>query len=202
MHALMRNPDFSYSTPHQDSQNTSRLIHIIDRPVDLALTVRKKQPNTPMKRHPNPSPNPSDPPKLEITSLIDICFLLLIYFLATSTLIPNESDLRMRLPGPMPNSDFHTSIRPLFIGVHPDGAIYTGIGSCINTLDHPASGRSLPLLESHLHLYANASRAANQEPLVQIHIDPDASQQRVIDVLNSFAKYNIQSVTFTDLIEM
>ena len=39
-----------------------------------------------------------DEPGLDISSLIDVCFLLLIYFLVTTTIQPREQDLRMSLP--------------------------------------------------------------------------------------------------------
>ena len=37
-------------------------------------------------------------PVLDMSSLIDVSFLLLIYFLVTSTLDPKEADLGMKLP--------------------------------------------------------------------------------------------------------
>ncbi|MFU8894109.1 MAG: ExbD/TolR family protein [Luteolibacter sp.] len=144
----------------------------------------------------------SEPPKLEVSSLIDICFLLLIYFLATSTLIPRESDLQMRLPGPVSDVVSQPIIRPLFIGIQSDGGIHTGIGSGLQMLDGPGDGRLLPLLAEHLALYASATRGANEDPMVQIYADPEATQQRVVDVLNALAKAKIQNVTFTDLLEM
>ncbi len=39
-----------------------------------------------------------DEPALDISSLIDVCFLLLIYFIVTSTMQPREQDLPMTLP--------------------------------------------------------------------------------------------------------
>lgn len=143
-----------------------------------------------------------DPPKLEVSSLIDICFLLLIYFLATSTLVPRESDLDMRLPVPNPTADSQPLIQPLFIGVQSDGGIYAGLDSSLLMLDSAEAGRHLPLLQAHLDLYAAASRGVNEKPLVQIHVDTEASQQRVIDVLNALATAEIKAVTFTDLIEL
>jgi len=143
-----------------------------------------------------------DPSKLEISSLIDICFLLLIYFLATSTLVPRERDLKMRLPRPMSYVHPPSEIRPLFIGVRSDGGIHTGTGASLMPLDHAGEGRFLPLLADHLDLYVAASRGAHLEPLVQIHVEDGAQHQRVVDVLNALAKAEIHSVTFTDLLEM
>jgi biopolymer transport protein ExbD len=50
-------------------------------------------------------------------------------------------------------------------------------------------------------LLCAAAKASGQEPLVQLHVDPKTSQQRVIDVLNALAGQKIANVTFLDLIE-
>jgi len=160
------------------------------------------QPTKVMARRKKPQPYQSDSPKLEVSSLIDICFLLLIYFLATSTLVPRESDLGMRLPVPPPDVYDPQRIMALFIGVDANGGIYTGIENGRQMLDFDSSDRAVPLLSSYLDLYASAARSANEVPLVQIHVDGGAMQQRVIDVLNALAKSEIHQVTFTDLIEM
>ena len=142
------------------------------------------------------------PPKLEISSLIDICFLLLIYFLATSTLVPRENDLRMQLPRPMDDVNAHLGVFPMFIRIDANGAIFTGVGRAQVVMDTNAEDRAVPLLSSQLDLYASAARGASCIPLVQIHVDDNAMQQRMIDVLNALAKARIQHVTFTDILEM
>ena len=52
-----------------------------------------------MARHKRQQLEPEEEPALDISSLIDVCFLLLIYFLVTSTIKPRESDLGLQLPG-------------------------------------------------------------------------------------------------------
>jgi len=152
-----------------------------------------------MARHKKRRPYQDDPPKLEISSLIDICFLLLIYFLVTSTLVPRETDLDMRLPAAA-QSDSQPEIEPFFIRVDASGTIFMGTGPAQQTLDTD-DNRNVPLLSSSLELYAAAARGANSTPLVQIYADGSASQQRVIDVLNALARAQISSVTFTDLVD-
>jgi biopolymer transport protein ExbD len=149
------------------------------------------------KKHESPAP---DSPAIDISSMIDVCFLLLIYFLVTSTIKPRESDLDMKLPGPYPITSAQTEIDPLFIRIDASGGIFTGIDAGRRSMDTDTSVRDLPLLAGELNLYASAARAANSTPLVQIHADDDASQQRVIDVLNVLAGTGISSVTFTDLL--
>ncbi|MGD7653309.1 MAG: ExbD/TolR family protein [Verrucomicrobiales bacterium] len=139
-------------------------------------------------------------PALDISSLIDVCFLLLIYFLVTSTITPRESDLGMALPAANPSQE-QPVIDPMFIRIEANGAIYTGVGAGQQPMDSDESVRELPLLTGQLEIYSQAAKAANSKPLVQVYADGDASQQRVIDVLNALAGVNINSVTFTDLLD-
>jgi biopolymer transport protein ExbD len=139
-------------------------------------------------------------PELDISSLIDVCFLLLIYFLVTSTITPRETDLGMSLPAANPSNE-QPKIEPMFIRVDVAGVIYTGVGAGQQQLDQDASSRDVPLLDSQLDLYSAAARSAGSTPLVQVFVDPGTTQQRVIDVLNSLAGAGISSVTFTDLVE-
>ena len=138
-------------------------------------------------------------PALDISSLIDVCFLLLIYFLVTSTITPRESDLGMALPSAA-SSEKQPEIDPMFIRVEANGALSIGTGASQQAMDSDPNVREVPLLSSQLRLYADAARAANTTPVVQIYVDGDATQQRVIDVLNALAGVNINSVTFTDLL--
>ncbi len=57
----------------------------------------------------------------------------------------------------------------------------------------------MPLLSEDLRSYAQATRSTGKDPLVQIWVDGQAKQQRVIDILNALAGAEIQTVTFSDL---
>jgi len=153
-----------------------------------------------MARHKSSRAEPEPDPELDISSLIDVCFLLLIYFIVTSTITPKETDLGMALPASTPSTD-QPKIEPMFIRVDAAGVIYTGTGAAQQTLDSDASAREVPLLDSQLNLYASAALSAGNTPLVQVYVDPGSTQQRVIDVLNALAGAGISSVTFTDLVE-
>lgn len=153
-----------------------------------------------MARHKKYEASEESDPALDISSLIDVCFLLLIYFIVTSTITPRESDLGMALPASAPPSDNQPKIEPFYIKVDPSGAIYTGVGPAQQPMDSDPSVRELPLLVSQLEIYSNAATAASSTPLVQIFADEGSTQQRVIDVLNALAAVGINSVTFTDSI--
>jgi biopolymer transport protein ExbD len=153
-----------------------------------------------MARHKKFAHEETADPELDISSLIDVCFLLLIYFIVTSSVTIRESDLAMSLPAANPGKE-QPKIEPMFIRVDAAGVIYTGVGAGQQQLDSDSSVREVPLLDSQLDLYSAAARSAGSNPLVQVYVDPGATQQRVIDVLNSLAGAGISSVTFTDLVE-
>ncbi len=154
-----------------------------------------------MARHKRFRASEETDPLLDVSSLIDVCFLLLIYFIVTSTITPRESDLGMGLASNRPTPDAQPRIDPLLIQIEASGAILTGPDGLSLPMDSDSSLRELPLLGSHLVMYAQAARAAGSVPLVRIHADGAATQQRVIDVLNALAAAGISAITFTDLLD-
>lgn len=152
-----------------------------------------------MARHKSIVTETDSEPQLDVSSLIDVCFLLLIYFLVTMTITPRENDLPLALP--IPNTSPPSPIQPVFIRVDGTGAIFTGLGIGERPMDNNMNSRDLPLLAAQLKLYTEAATGAGETPLVQIWVDPGTRQQRVIDVLNALAAAGIARVTFTDLVE-
>jgi len=65
-------------------------------------------------------------------------------------------------------------------------------------LDTDVKSHQLPLLEQRIEVFASAARAAGSEPSVHLHVDPGATQQRVVDVLNVLAQNKIERVTFAN----
>jgi biopolymer transport protein ExbD len=140
-------------------------------------------------------------PALDISSLIDVCFLLLIYFLVATTIQKKEVDVPLALPASAPSDAEMPDIDPLFIKVDASGAIYTGAGSSQQMLDTDTTVRVLPMLTQQLTLYVAGANSGGKKPLVQMWVDGGANQQRVIDVLNALVGAGISSVTFTDLVD-
>ena len=142
----------------------------------------------------------NDEPILDISSLIDVCFLLLIYFIVTTTISAREQDLSMAIPtdgsGGAP-----PLIPPMFIKVDALNRVYLNSGPSQEQIEDASAGRNLSQLDQRLNDYAATTSAGGQEPVVQIYVDSEAKQQRLVDVLNSLAGANIGQITFTDLIE-
>ena len=66
---------------------------------------------------------PEDEPELDVASLIDVSFLLLIYFIVTSTLQKQETDLGLTLPSSVA-SGAPVDIEPVNIKIDGEGNIY------------------------------------------------------------------------------
>lgn len=136
-------------------------------------------------------------PTLDISSLIDVCFLLLIYFMVTATIQPRESDIGLQLPGPNTKVNANAQDAAL-IEIQADGSI---LYNEHERLDLGAVGpkRELPQLEQRLETYKMGAEAGGAKPLVQVAVDGESPQQSVIDVMNCLAGLEIRNVAFTDL---
>lgn len=129
---------------------------------------------------------PIEEPALDISSLIDVSFLLLIYFLVSSSLEPRESDLTMELPtdtGRVSN----IQIDPLKIRLT--------VGGQISIADQLMADDQA--MEAELDRYKQLTDATNKKPLVIVSADDEAKQQRFIDLMNALARVGITTVTLS-----
>jgi len=152
-----------------------------------------------MARHKKMQAPEEDEPGLDISSLIDVCFLLLIYFLVTTTIVKKEQELSTSLPSTAP-SETPPDLAPMLILLEGNGNIsLKGESGIIELIESDSDSRELPNLGQRLDLHKSVADTQSQKALVQIRVDGDAVQQRVIDVLNALAGARITEITFTDL---
>ena len=142
----------------------------------------------------------ADEPGLDISSLIDVCFLLLIYFIVSTSIKASEQDVNMMLPSPGAPTEDDRQIQPFFIKIDSNGVIWQGAGTS-EQLDSDPDDRDVPLLSQRIELYKQGCDLSGDTPVVQVKISGDAKQQRAVDCLNALAKFDITSVTFTDLMD-
>ncbi len=135
-------------------------------------------------------------PELDMSSLIDVSFLLLIYFLVTSTLDPKEADLGMTMPtNSTSSSSTQVEVDQMTIDVNSSGHIVLNE----EVLDTDPEKREVPLLLDRLRTYAQTAKMTDSEPVVIIAADDAAKGQRFVDVLNALADkdVDIRNVTIT-----
>lgn len=136
-------------------------------------------------------------PGLDMSSMIDVSFLLLIYFLVTQSLDPKEADLGMTLPTTESTASSEVEIDQMTITVNAAGAIVVDDV----TVDEDATKRTLSGLDDKLKQYKDAADLTGSEPVVVVAADDAAVGQRFIDVLNALAKVKIHNVTLTGFSE-
>ena len=136
-------------------------------------------------------------PGLDMSSLIDVSFLLLIYFLVTSTLDPKEADLGMKLPTTETTASNPVEIDQMTIEVNSEGHIIVDK----EVLDTDQEDRKVPLLAEKINEYAQAAELTNSQPIVVVSADDAAKGQRFVDVLNALASAGIENVTITGFTE-
>lgn len=129
---------------------------------------------------------PIEEPNLDISSLIDVSFLLLIYFLVSSSLEPRESDLTMELPTDTGRAS-NIQIDPLKVRLTVAGQI--SIADQLMADDQA--------MEAELDRYKQLTDATNKKPLVIVSADDEAKQQRFIDLMNALARVGITTVTLS-----
>ncbi len=130
-------------------------------------------------------------PGLDMNSLIDVSFLLLIYFIATSTLKPEEADLGMTLPTTDSSNASKVEIDQMSINLTGEGSVSVND----EILDTDTDSRELPLLKDRLVQYKSAADLSESTPVVILSAQDSAKGQRFVDVLNTLADVGIQSVT-------
>jgi len=136
---------------------------------------------------------PQEEPELSIAPLIDMTFLLLIYFICTCSLITPEGDLSIRLPGMVAQATQVDMPDEQMIEVHENGQVF------LNDREFDrASSQELTDLVATLQRYKLSSDASGNKALITILANDKALHQRVIDVMNACAKAKIKDMTFAN----
>jgi len=129
--------------------------------------------------------------ELQIAPLIDVVFLLLIYFMVSSSLKRSEADLSLSLPGQVAQTETLEMPDEQIIEVLSDGAIVLN-GEAYNDLHK----KDLHRLEKTLLRYREASALLGTPAMITIAPDDASVHERIIDALNACAGAKIKNVTF------
>ncbi|HMP28656.1 MAG TPA: biopolymer transporter ExbD [Saprospiraceae bacterium] len=117
-------------------------------------------------------------PTFNMSSLTDIIFLLLIFFMLTSSLVvPNA--LNLQLPGKKSNTQSKSDTKPAMVDIKYDGSYY---------LNNKAI--SIENLESQLKTYKDRM---GKDAVVSVSPAAKASNDAVVAVLDILYRYEIKS---------
>jgi len=132
-------------------------------------------------------------PDFNVSAMIDVAFLLLIYFLVTITVTKQEADLAMTLPGISNVTGGPVQLDQMRIEVSSTGVISINGES----VQESTNKREIPQLVERLQRYSAMARIAGSEPIVVVNCAGKVSEQRFVDVLNACAKAGISNLGIT-----
>jgi len=141
-----------------------------------------------------------DVDEVDLTPMIDVTFLLLIYFMVTTMLKQPEAELSIQLPGKPQSSDV-TPMDMLKVRVGDEGEVYLNGSEIEDGFDF-----SMPDLVANLKtqkgmrdqlISSGAKTKAEAELKVEIESSGIAEHQAAISVLNACSEAGVNKVTFT-----
>lgn len=128
---------------------------------------------------------------MQMGPMIDMVFLLLVFFMVTAKPIKQESDISLGLPGAVSQEEALDIPDEQRIVISKEGSIM------LNDLELGApQDRELNRLVATLTRFKKAAELNKSEPLVTLDPDDAAIHQRLIDVMNACAKAGISGLTF------
>ncbi|HRZ11150.1 MAG TPA: biopolymer transporter ExbD [Kiritimatiellia bacterium] len=136
--------------------------------------------------------HPEEKLEIQMTPMIDCVFLLLIFFMVSSTFYRQEADIGFALPGVADQSEAVEIPDEQIIEITADGGVF------LNSLQYDSpEDANLPELLKTLIRFKQSADANKVPALLTIAPDNKVKHQRVVDVLNACAAAKIQNVTFT-----
>jgi biopolymer transport protein ExbD len=131
--------------------------------------------------------------EMQMGPMIDMVFLLLVFFMVSAKPIKQESDINIGLPGTVAQEEALEIPDEQRIQIQPNGQIL------LNDQPMDASqSPELPALLSTLKRFKESADSNKTEALITIDADDAANHQRIVQVLNACAQAKITGVTFAD----
>ena len=126
-------------------------------------------------------------PGFQVSALIDIVFLLLIYFMLTASLIRKEGDISFILPNLGSAMDMPVEVR---VEIAADGTIE------LDGLRFSGEDQSLDELMAQIAGLKKMAASQQSDFFVNITPCPEALHGRIIDVMDACAAAGVDQLTF------
>ena len=130
---------------------------------------------------------------MQMGPMIDMVFLLLVFFMVSAKPVKQESDINIGLPGTVAQEEALEIPDEQRIQIQPNGQVVLND----QPMDSPASAE-MPALLSTLKRFKESADSNKSEALITIDADDAANHERIVQVLNACAQAKITGVTFAD----
>ncbi len=128
---------------------------------------------------------------VDMTPMIDCVFLLLVFFMVSTTFNKQEADISFALPGTAAQSDAVEIPDEQIIQITAAGNVF------LNDLEYDKpTDPDMPELVKTLTLFRQTAEANQVPAMITIAPEDNVKQQRVVDVLNACTAAKIANVTF------
>ena len=128
-----------------------------------------------------------EPIGFQLAPMLDVVFLLLIFFVVTQKFILNEQDLKVKVPtAPKTTEEASRAIKDIIINAREEAD-----GTLVVTIDREVF--SLEQLENRLRRQVRLDEALP----VRIRGDADMRWQKVADVISTCTKAGVYNVSFS-----
>ena len=128
----------------------------------------------------------------QIAPMIDVVFVIMLFFMVMAGAVKVERELNTKLPGTAETSGPTDFVDEIIINIAESGEVTLN--------DEPmdtAVSKEMTQLRGTLLRLKQASDAAKSPTLVTVVSEPEAKYARTVDVLDALAVAQIENVTFT-----
>ena len=129
--------------------------------------------------------------ELQITPLIDVVFLLLIYFMVTSSLVKKEADLSFMLPAKVDTPDPISLPIEALIMISDSGEV------TLEGVPYGVGGSSLDDLSGQLVTLKEAAESSQSDLIVNILPSDHALHGRIVNVMDACAAADVKNLSFS-----
>ena len=129
--------------------------------------------------------------ELQIAPLIDVVFLLLIYFMVTAALIKKEGDISFMLPANVAAAEVVDIPVEVLIEITSDGSVH------VEGMRFSSADQELAELVSQLRGLQAIAASQSSPFFVNILPHQDSLHHRIIDVMDACAAAGVKSLSFS-----
>ena len=130
--------------------------------------------------------------QLQIAPMVDVIFILILFFMVSAGSIKVENELSIHLPGTVQQTQTLQMLDEQIVQIQENGQVVLND----QPYDNPGD-KDLPTLLVTLKRFKEMAETTKTPALLTIMSAPNAQYERVIDVLNVCTAARITDVTFT-----